>query len=205
MINQLLDPLRSRLQKRRLEKWYRTRGLESARDIPTHMTEPEKVALYELAVASRSKGDVVEVGSYVGASSCYLSAALKDSGGRLYCVDTWNNETMPDGVRDTYQEFMLNTRAFRDVIVPLRKKSDGIARSDFGPAIGLVFLDGDHSYESVSREFAMFSGWLSSGSIIALHDILYFEGVVKTYCEAVSSGSWIPKGQTNNLIWLEKR
>lgn len=205
MLRMLLDPLRSKIQARRRENWYRSRTLDNARLIPTHMTEAEKVTLFDLAVASSAKGDVVEVGSYLGASSSYLSAGLAGTGRRLYCVDTWNNETMPDGVRDTYQEFIQNTTAFRKTLVTVRKKSDALRREDLGSRIGLVFLDGDHSYESVSREFRMFSEWLASGSIIALHDILYFDGVVRTYCEALSSGAWLPRGQTNNLIWLEKR
>lgn len=205
MLNMLLDPIRSRLHARRREKWYRMRGLESARLIPTHMTEPEKVSLFELAAMSREKGDVLEIGSYVGASTCYLSAGLRGSDSRVYCVDTWNNETMPDGVRDTYHEFMTNTTSFRNEIVPVRKRSEALERADVGARIGLVFLDGDHSYEAVSREILLLTEWMAKGSIMALHDILYFDGVVRAYCEAVAGGIWLPRGQTNNLIWMEKR
>lgn len=205
MLNKLLDPIRSRLQARRRENWYRTRGLVSARSIPTHMTEPEKVSLFELALASREKGDVVEIGSYVGASTCYLSAGLRGSSSRVYCVDTWNNETMPDGIRDTYHEFMTNTSSFGDVVVPVRKRSEALERADVGERIGLAFLDGDHSYDAVSREIHLLTEWMAKGSIMALHDILYFDGVVKAYCEAVAGGKWLPRGQTNNLIWMEKR
>lgn len=40
-----------------------------------------------------------------------------------------------------------------------------------GVALDYLFLDGDHSYEGVKRDFEMYSGLVRSGGVIALHDI----------------------------------
>lgn len=38
--------------------------------------------------------------------------------------------------------------------------------------VDLLFLDGDHSYEGVKKDFEMYKGLVSSGGCIAFHDIV---------------------------------
>ena len=40
-----------------------------------------------------------------------------------------------------------------------------------GAPVDFLFIDGDHAYEGVKRDFEMYSPLVSSGGIIALHDI----------------------------------
>src|ERR1043166_7686913 len=92
-----------------LDRRYRRRELADAAvptNIHTHMTAQELRALYDLASEATS---VLEIGSYLGASSATLGAALSIRGGRLYCVDTWGNETMEEGRRDTFAQCRRNT------------------------------------------------------------------------------------------------
>ncbi|HHP7236381.1 MAG TPA: class I SAM-dependent methyltransferase, partial [Desulfobacterales bacterium] len=44
-------------------------------------------ALYELALASASRGPCLEVGSYCGKSALYLGAACRDAGSTLFSID----------------------------------------------------------------------------------------------------------------------
>lgn len=174
-------------------------------DIPTHTKKSEREALFNLAASLPAGSSVLEIGSYLGASTCYLAAGAAQINGHLYCVDTWQNETMPDGLKDTYSEFCQNTSAFQKYITPLRKKSSEITAGDFEHPIALVFLDGDHSYEAVSGDYKIVSPFLAANAILAFHDHVYFEGVVKVIGEILSNGNWLVKGVVANLIWLQQK
>jgi predicted O-methyltransferase YrrM len=45
------------------------------------------------------------------------------------------------------------------------------------PAVDLLFLDGDHSYEACLRDWQLYSQLLRPGSLVAFHDIAWAEGV----------------------------
>lgn len=40
-----------------------------------------------------------------------------------------------------------------------------------GKEIGLLFIDGDHRYEGVKRDFELYSAEVSDGGMIVFHDI----------------------------------
>ena len=42
-----------------------------------------------------------------------------------------------------------------------------------GEKLDFLFIDGDHSYEGVKRDFEMYSGLVGKGGIIAFHDIAF--------------------------------
>jgi len=138
--------------------------------VPTHMFENELFVLYWLAKHLRVGATALEVGSYLGASACFLAAGLRNNGGRLYCVDTWHNDAMNEGSRDTYEDFVHNTQAFHDIITPLRGKSIAVADQYAGPRIDLLFIDGDHTYEGCHNDWVKWQRHLSSEAILAFHD-----------------------------------
>jgi predicted O-methyltransferase YrrM len=145
----------------------------------------------------------LEIGSHLGASSCYLGAGLKPRKGVLFCVDTWNNETMPDGIKDTFSEFSANTSGLGGLIVPLRKRSTDLLREDVLTPLDLVFIDGDHSYESVKSDFEVVWPWLSEEATVAFHDTVAFAGVSRLLGEILACGEARLAGHINNLSWIE--
>jgi len=190
-------------------KWYRNQeladgSLSAAKAIHTHMTARELHALYDLAANVGKSGKVLEIGSYLGASSCYLTAALSLLDGHLYCVDTWENQAMPDREWDTFREFQRNTREVAAFITPVRKRSDEIAASDFAQPLDLIFIDADHSYSSVRGDYARVRDWVIDGGILAFHDCTYFESVSRVLGEVLASGSWQLAGNVDSLVWLRK-
>ena len=38
--------------------------------------------------------------------------------------------------------------------------------------VGFLFIDGDHTYEGVKRDFKMYSSLVKEGGIVAFHDIV---------------------------------
>lgn len=171
--------------------------LERAQLIGTHLTEKEKFKLFDLARVKKN-GVCVEIGSYLGCSSSFIAAAI-GSGGKLFCVDTWQNETMPEGTRDTFSEFMDNTQPFKDTIIPLRGTSVEMAAS-FDGAIDFLFVNADHSYESVKADVDAWFPKLKSDAIVVFHDMGWAEGVQRVVAEYVSP-IVVSEGRLPNLYW----
>jgi predicted O-methyltransferase YrrM len=150
---------------------------------------------------------VLEIGSHLGASTCYLGAPLvreRGSAGRLYCVDTWHNETMPDGERDTYDEFVRNTHPLAAHLTAVRKRSGELRPADVRLPVHLAFIDGDHSYEAVRRDFDTVAQWLAPDGVIAFHDFANddHEGVTRDVGEALASGQGVQRGLVETLVWI---
>lgn len=170
------------------------------RYIPTHLTEIEKVKLFESA---RNVNGIVfvEIGSYIGASSCFIAEGIKKSkkSATLYCVDTWQNDAMSEGKQDTYQKFLENTKDYANIIVPLQGTSKKIAET-FDKKIDFLFIDGDHSYEGVKTDVNAWFLKLNSGAIILFHDVGWAEGVQRVIKEDITPNVK-KEGRLPNLYW----
>ncbi len=168
--------------------------------IPTHLTPAERMALARLAGAAPGE-TFVEIGSYLGASACFIAAGIRRSGGRarLHCVDTWRNDAMTEGSRDTYAEFLGNTRAYRDLIVPLRGDSLEVA-AGFRRPVDFLFVDGDHAYDAVRADVDAWLARLSPGATVAFHDIGWADGVRRVVAETIEPLA-ASAGRLPNLYW----
>lgn len=153
-------------------------------NIPTHMTREELLRLYDLAVLCPDESVIVELGSYLGASTCFLSAGVRSKGGKVYAVDTWENTAMSEGPRDTFAEFSKNTESQKEHIIVLRGVSIDMAKR-FGMKVNLLFIDGDHSYEGCFLDWNSWSKHLDEGAIVVFHDYGWAEGVQRVVNEFV--------------------
>lgn len=194
-----------RLESFLFQKYLKEADVANADVIFTFTKKKELRALYNLASACPHNAVALEIGSYLGASSCYLAAGLARVNGHLFCVDTWQNETMPEGERDTFVEFQKNTNGVRHLLTTIRKRSDEIAEGEIQLPLNLVFIDGDHSYAAVKNDFDCVQKWLAEDGIIAFHDFSCpaFEGVSRVIGEALASGKWMIAGQVDTLVWIK--
>lgn len=166
----------------------------------THLTLKERYLLSELAQMLPSNAIVVEIGSYLGASTCFLAFGLSLKNGVVYAVDTWTNIGMSEGTRDTYQEFLSNTASMQRWIRPLRGYSETIAK-DFSEKIDLLFIDGDHSYEGVSTDLRVWLPKMKNAGIIAFHDYSWAEGVRRVVEEFVAPIQLQPGAIIDSIYW----
>ena len=175
-----------RIEQQALEiyKVYRIPFYSQISCIPTHMTAEERELLYEAARTLAFGGVITEVGSYLGASACFLASGGMDQISRLYCIDTWENDAMSEGKWSTFDAFHQNTSPFKNVIVPLRGKSSEMAKLLNEP-IDLLFIDGDHSYEGVTVDLKAYLPKVKSGGMLLLHDWGWAEGVQRAIHEIV--------------------
>ena len=164
--------------------WYLLKHRSEYFKISTHLTKIERLLLYKLALSLNKKSTIVEIGSYVGASSSFLACAAKEKNHTIYCIDTWGNEGMSEGGRDTFDEFCKNTKLLKDFTVPLRGRSVDIAKT-FDKEIDLIFVDGDHSYEGVKTDVESWLPKVKKGGILIFHDIGWAEGVKRVINEYI--------------------
>ena len=168
-------------------------GLRRHFSVPTHLTDREKMTLFALARrhsrASRQGICAVEIGSYLGASASFIAAGFQHDTDRLACIDTWANDAMSEGNRDTYAEFLSNTRRHRKQLIPIRGWSTDpatVAELESSiPRVDLLFIDGDHSYEGALADWKVYGSLLSPEAVVVMHDIGWAEGVQRVVEEEI--------------------
>lgn len=163
----------------------RLSGHPRAFSIFTHLTARERLLLLDLS--RNLSGDdpvIVEIGSYLGASTCFLATGARLRDAKVYPVDTWTNIGMSEGSRDTYEEFLSNIAPLKNWILPLRGSSTELARQ-FDKGIDLLFVDGDHSYDGARADLEAWLPKVKDGGIVAFHDYSWAVGVRRAVRELV--------------------
>jgi predicted O-methyltransferase YrrM len=124
------------------------------------------------------KPDVcVEIGSARGKSACVIGLALKENGrGKLYAIDPHTSTAWNDG--DSIETYDLIRDHLKQVGVDdrveiVRSYSDEVAQRWDKP-IDLLFLDGDHTYEGVKRDWERFMPHVAETGVIMFHDTAWF-------------------------------
>jgi hypothetical protein len=123
---------------------------------------------------------------------------------RVYCVDTWQNDAMSEGRRDTRAAFLANTARYADAIIPVRGASTEVAPEVIRRVgrIDLLFIDGDHSYAGCLGDWNAYAPYMSRGGRVAFHDVGWAEGVQRVIAEEASRVAR-PTGRLPNLWWGE--
>ncbi len=123
----------------------------------------------------------VEIGSYLGASSCYISKGIMRSGciANLHCIDTWDNSAMSHVhiTNDIFKEFKHNVEEFKHIIKPIVSDSVEAASKFEDDSVSILFLDGDHSIEGVQRDWDAWKPKLMANALVMFHDWSWAEGV----------------------------
>lgn len=151
----------------------------------SHLTVKERICLRDCA---RGRSRIAEIGSYVGASACCFGAAsCGTTDALIICIDTWRNDAMTEGSRNTWREFQTNTSHYRNRIIPVRGFSVDVVDQvkAITPTLDILFIDGDHSYGGVKADWEGYKGFLRAGSIVVFHDYGWAEGVKRVVHEDV--------------------
>lgn len=144
------------------------------------------------------KGDIVEIGSYMGKSICCMAAGarLAKNPARIFAVDPWDSiDTTAKRYRslDAWEGFQRQV-AMLDLTERIRpvKATSIMAVSRRGKPVHLLFIDGSHKYLSVLEDYTEWSKFMPPGAFIAFHDYSKnFPGVKRVVEETViPSGLW---------------
>ncbi len=128
-------------------------------------------------VRSTRPAVIVEIGSARGRSACAMALACRQNGtGRVYGIDPHTANDWTDGGTggSTYDFFVGRLRRYRLTVwcEVIRATSDQAAATWDRP-IDLLFIDGDHTYEGVRRDYELFAKWVRPRGMVAFHDSLW--------------------------------
>lgn len=134
---------------------------------------------FEHFIRKHQVKNVLEVGSWLGASTRHLATLIPEDG-KVYAVDHWegSEEHLQMEVRDwiptLFQQFLSNTihMQLTDKIVPVRMRSLEAAEKlkDLKLDIDLVYLDGSHDYESVYKDICAWYPYIEGKGIMTGDD-----------------------------------
>lgn len=190
----------SQLLKPATDYWLLT---DQFKDIDGYLDPIEGFALYTLAAYGPGGGEVVEIGSLYGRSTCYLAAGnAKNGRGNVYAIDTFagSAEHQAGAVGEqkaivnngsTFKLFLKNiaTQRLDDRIKPIVSTS-GDAALKWQRPIRLLFIDGDHSYEGTRDDFLSWAPYVVESGLIAFHDVSTWDGVTRFYNELSQGDNW---------------
>lgn len=148
-------------------------AVDRASKIPGWMEEEELAWLGEQAAKHKV---IVEIGTWYGRSTKVMSLMTK---GKVYSVDNLSGES--PGLRSKLERGMkknLSSQIKSDKVELLRMSSLEACRTL--QDVDMVFLDGDHSYESMKLEIP---AWGSVTNVLCGHDYGSDEGVTRAIQE----------------------
>jgi predicted O-methyltransferase YrrM len=160
--------------------------------------------LYKLAEECK-EGVVVEIGSWKGRSTIWLAKGART---KVYAIDPHQGTQTHEyeACENTSNEFMRNiARAgVSGVVVSIAATSEEVVK-DWDKPVGLIFIDGDHSYEAVKFDFDNWVPHLVDGGVIALHDTIAYEGPRKVVIDNIfKSREFTNIGMWGQIVYARK-
>jgi predicted O-methyltransferase YrrM len=135
-------------------------GLDRAR---TQTTEAERELMAEVAPGRKV---LVELGVFEGVSSRILRGAM-DRDAELYCVDPFPAGRLGFSPQESISERELSK--VQNGKVQMLRCFSYEALENWSRAIDLLYLDSDHSFEGVCRDFRDWTKFVSRGGLILIH------------------------------------
>jgi predicted O-methyltransferase YrrM len=126
------------------------------------LEEREGTLLYLLARRGAQRGDVLEIGSFMGRSTWYIALGVAAAGrGRVVAVDPHL-----EGTREAFHANLERTGIAGRVDV-----HDAYSHEvELAHPIGGLWIDGDHSYSGSRADFDRWFPRLAVGGWVAFHD-----------------------------------
>jgi predicted O-methyltransferase YrrM len=142
--------------------------LIGARDAETQTTARERAAL---AAHAAGCANVVEIGVWHGVTTSVLRSAMA-ADGRLWAVDPFP----PGRLGFSLQKPIARSEVRRSRNGEVRwirttgEDAAVIYRQESDRAVDVIFIDGDHSYEGLVRDWRAWSPLVARGGVVCLHD-----------------------------------
>jgi hypothetical protein len=157
--------------------------------IPAMTTDAERECFYRIARDGAPKGDVVELGAWLGASSAWIAAGVRDSGAdkRAKVYDRFADKAVLDGkaekwcaehgvkrvVRGTpFEQFQANLGPLLQYVEPTRAEIGGLKWN--GGAVAALICDAPKRVREISAVLTTFRKALQPGSVMAWQDFCHF-------------------------------
>ncbi|WP_173179008.1 glycosyltransferase [Desulfosarcina ovata] len=154
-------------------------GMVKVNGVQGFLTNGDMVTLSKHAAEIKAAGTVVEIGSFMGLSAIVMGHALRRAGNchaKIHCVDTWDSsylhkigintdksliEIFKSNIKHNGLNFLINLHPMASIDASSTFKDN---------AIDLLFIDGDHCYESCYQDLSAWYPKVKDGGIILGHD-----------------------------------
>ena len=161
-------------------------NLSEIKKIKGFMPNHEGMALCRWAEKFSKLGHVLEIGTYCGKSSIYLSFGAKKNNKYIFTIDHHkgseehqiNQEYFDDEIYDKLNERVntfpllienINKLKIKN-IVPIIGSSIDVS-SCWKSKISMLFIDGGHSFESANSDYDCWESKIVNGGCLVIHDI----------------------------------
>ena len=161
-------------------------NLRAIEEIKGFMPPNEGMALMNWAKKFSNIGQILEIGTYCGKSSIYLSIGAKNNNKNVYTIDhhrgseehQLNEEYFDEEIYDktknvinTLPLLIKNINKFKITnIVPIVADSAKVS-SNWSLKLGMVFIDGGHSYDSANKDYISWESHIAKNGALVIHDI----------------------------------
>ncbi len=155
-------------------------------DVKGFMPFHEGEALKKWASLFSKNGPILEIGTYCGKSTLFLSEGSKINNQFIYTVDHHtgseehqiNEEYFDEEIFDPSTNkinslplLIKNINLFKAYnIVPIVRESS-IAAKNWNSQVSMVFIDGSHSLDSAMQDFKSWNTKIIPGGALVIHDI----------------------------------
>lgn len=149
---------------------------------------------------------IVEVGTWLGASICYLGEQLKilNKKATIHGIDTFKGDETCQFHLDTVaahggsikSQFIQNVSDLGLTINPIEALTLDAAKLFEDNSIDFCFIDAAHDYESVKKDIMAYWPKVKNGGILAGHD--YEKGVLQAVHELFNQN----KVTRVNMCWV---
>ena len=196
-----------------------------ASGIKGFLADDEGMALYDMALTAAKLGPCMEIGSFCGKSTVYLGAACKNNDSTLFTIDHHRGSEEQQPGQPYFDPDLFDSRegavnslpllretlknaGLEDNVAPMVTRS-GVAARNWATPLGLVFIDGGHSYETALSDYRCWSPHLLPGGLLIFHDI-YPDSAKggqapwEVYKLALKSGNYTELPMVNSLGILRK-
>jgi predicted O-methyltransferase YrrM len=199
--------------------------MRAADAAPGFMPPAEGLALFDAAARYAARGPVLEIGSYCGKSTIYLTAAARAAGQLVVTVDhhRGSEEHQPGweyhdpglvdpaaGRLDTLPRLRATLAAagLEEHVVVVVGRSADVARLWRTP-LGLVFIDGGHTEAAAVTDYEGWAPWVAPGGALAIHDVFPDpadggQAPYLIYRRALACGAFTEVGVEGSLRLLER-
>ena len=161
-------------------------NLEALDEVKGFMPYHEGEALSKWAEEFSKEGPIMEIGTYCGKSTLFLSNGANKNNQLVFTVDHHNGseehqineEYFDNEIYDaetnsvnSFPLFIKNINRFKATnVVPIVRSSVEAAKT-WNAYLGMVFIDGGHALETVMQDFNSWNEKIISGGALVIHDI----------------------------------
>jgi predicted O-methyltransferase YrrM len=184
-------------------------SLDSVLKIEGQLSQYEAMKLMDLTMFVQPEHVIVEIGCYRGRSTAALATgSLMHRQNKVYSIDPHETFTGilggqfgPEDQRHFYANIL--EAGVGEIVAAISLPSLQVARSWPDKNIGLLWIDGDHRYESVRADSDAWLPFVVDRGIIAFHGT-HIPDVRRVIDETTAQGAMQPSGAMGTIAWFKK-